>query len=502
MKVIIWTLLFTLLVVFSWHSLTSINQDIGRHLKLGEIIWQTKQVPTTNLFSYTEPDDPFINHHWLSEVWFYGLDQWVGLKGLIIFKVVVLVAVLGLLLYALSPLISSPTLLFSTFLGIMLIRERTDVRPEIFSYLFLAFFLCASYRFKYLSEKKWLYWLPLVQLLWVNTHIYFILGAAILTFLLIDAFANHHRDRKLVFWVWLATLLINLVNPSGLAGALSPFTIFQHYGYSVAENQSIFFLLNYAGGILVKNIYLFLVSLPFLGIALWRLSRSGWLKNLFNFILAGVFILLAMKMIRNFAIYGLALIPILALGFSKNLTNANRKAANLQLNAKPLYWFSAIFLALLIYAVVTNSFYTWLPSSQRFGLNVPAGADPAIEFIRANQLRGPLFNNFDVGSYLIWKLYPQEKVFVDGRPEAYSVDFFEKVYKPMQTDPAKWRELSEQYQINYVIFDHHDTTPWARSFLAQMGSNPNWPVIYLDDRSVIFLKNTPKHQALIKKFAH
>ena len=499
MKATIWILLFTLLIVFSWHSLTSINQDIGRHLKLGEIIWQTKQVPTTNLFSYTEPDHPFINHHWLSEVWFYGLDQWIGLKGLIIFKVVALVVVLGLLLYALSPLVSNPTLLFSTFLGIMLIRERTDVRPEIFSYLFLAFFLCASYRFKYLGEKKWLYWLPLVQLLWVNSHIYFILGAAVLTFLLIDAFANHHPDRKLVFWIWLATLLINLANPNGLAGALSPLTIFQHYGYSVAENQSIFFLLNYAGGIMLNNIYIFFSTLVFLGVALWRLVRQGVRQNTFNFLLATSFTILAMTMIRNFALYGLALVPVLSLGFKK----ANSLVAKTvtRFNPKPLYVFSTVLLILLIYAVASNNFYHWLPSGQTFGLAVPAGAAPAVEFIQANQLHGPLFNNFDVGSYLIWKLFPEEKVFVDGRPEAYSVDFFEKVYKPMQTDSAQWEKLSQQYQINYVIFDHHDATPWAQAFLTAMSKNPDWPIVFVDDYSIIFLKRTAQNLLVIEKFA-
>ena len=49
-------LLFLFVGLVCVHSLNSINQDIGRHLKLGQIIWETKSVPKTNLFSFTEPN--------------------------------------------------------------------------------------------------------------------------------------------------------------------------------------------------------------------------------------------------------------------------------------------------------------------------------------------------------------------------------------------------------------------------------------------------------------
>src|SRR3989338_6503977 len=86
LNLIVFVLAFALLLVFSLHNFDSIGQDIGRHLKTGEIIWQTKTVPNINLFSFTVPDHSFINHHWLAEVIFYLLNLAVGLNGLIIFK--------------------------------------------------------------------------------------------------------------------------------------------------------------------------------------------------------------------------------------------------------------------------------------------------------------------------------------------------------------------------------------------------------------------------------
>ena len=78
------------LVFFSLycHNLTSFSQDLGRHLKLGEIIVQQKNIPKTNLFSYTYPDFPFINHHWLSEVIFFITAKSFGLSSLIILKII------------------------------------------------------------------------------------------------------------------------------------------------------------------------------------------------------------------------------------------------------------------------------------------------------------------------------------------------------------------------------------------------------------------------------
>ena len=97
LKIILIVLSFVLIFLFSIHTLTSINQDIGRHLKTGQIIWETKSVPKINLFSFTEPDQPFINHHWLSEVIFYVLSIWIGLKGLIIFKAIVILLAFALI---------------------------------------------------------------------------------------------------------------------------------------------------------------------------------------------------------------------------------------------------------------------------------------------------------------------------------------------------------------------------------------------------------------------
>src|SRR3989344_3509379 len=157
LRILSLVLLFIFFASFLIHPLYSINQDIGRHLKSGEIIWETKSVYKTNLFSFTEPNHPFINHHWLSEVIFYLLNNLIGLKGLVIFKTGIILSAFSFIFLSVHKKVENWAFLASMFLALFVFIGRTDVRPEIFSYLFLSFFLFAILRAKYSEIYKYLY---------------------------------------------------------------------------------------------------------------------------------------------------------------------------------------------------------------------------------------------------------------------------------------------------------------------------------------------------------
>ena len=507
LKITTLTLLFIFFGSLLVHSLNSINQDIGRHIKSGQIIWETKQVYKTNLFSFTEPNTPFINHHWLSEVAFYGLNNAIGLKGLILFKAVVILLAMGLLLTSVYGKTGLWPLAISSLTGFLVFSERTDVRPEIFSYLFLAFFIFAIFKAKNESKCKYLYFLPLVQLFWTNMHIYFAVGPILLLFFAIDRFFEKREFFKKTALIFIATSVATLLNPNFLNGALAPFNILRHYGYSIVENQNIFFLRDY--GISLTAINIFELSLAVLILSFVIAFRNGRRRITFELLSAVFFTIMAGQMIRNFGLYGLTFIPLVALNLSTVSPITTFKVVNPQvINTLPqrhlvsLVGYSVLSVALVffIFNVVNNNVYGWLGSSNRFGLSLPAGAEKGVEFVQKNGIKGPVFNNFDVGSFLIWKLYPEQKVFVDGRPEAYTVDFFEKIYKPMQENPELWEKYSKEYKINYIFFDYHDITPWAQNFLSRMSKNQDWSMVYFDESTVIFLKKVPPNQSLIDKF--
>lgn len=471
-----------LVLIFSIHALNSINQDIGRHLTLGKIIWQTQHIPETNLFSYTAPDWPFINHHWLAEVGIYLGESWVGLRGLIVAKALIIALAFGLALLAVwrkaRPI---PTILFG-LLGIFMALERMDLRPEIFSFLFLAWYLFVLYRQRD-QVADWLLWTLIpVQLLWVNSHIYFFIGPLWYLLFLVDDWI---KQKKISFPVkiWLVGIgvaLVNFINPFGWHGAIYPLQVFNNYGYSIAENKGPLFLRAWGFPQFTTYVLFFCVALLVLGILLnWR----RWREHFFAISSSVVGAIFAFIMVRNFPIFALTLIPAGALLWTAVFDQRSKERSTKP--ATSVAWLVVILL--LIVSVFTGEFYRRVGVSQRFGLVVPVGAQAGVDFVHANKLHGPIFNNFDVGSFLIWRL-PEEPVFIDGRPEAYPADFIQKVYIPMQEDPVLWKKYSDQYNIQYVFWNYHDITPWSQQFIQAMLLNPDWPLVYRDGEVLIFIR--------------
>ncbi len=92
-------IIFTFAVSIFFHKDSAITQDLGRHLTFGKIIWEQKSIPTTNLFSYTNPSFPAIDHHWGSQVIFYLVERFFSIDGLIILKIIITVSAFGLLVF-------------------------------------------------------------------------------------------------------------------------------------------------------------------------------------------------------------------------------------------------------------------------------------------------------------------------------------------------------------------------------------------------------------------
>ena len=114
---------------------------------------------------------------------------------------------------------------------------------------------------------------------------------------------------------------------------------------------------------------------------------------------------------------------------------------------------------------------------------------PLVEFLEKNPLQGQIFNNYDPGSYLIFKLYPKDKVFVDNRPEAYSEDFFQKVYIPMQQNLNTFNRYAQVYQLKTIVWSKTDLAGWAIAFRTKiLPQLENWQKIYEDKVSLVYQK--------------
>ncbi|MFA5130879.1 MAG: hypothetical protein WC467_00465 [Patescibacteria group bacterium] len=517
LKVLIFAGLLSLVVIIFSQKIEFTAVDLGRHLENGKIVWQDSRVLFTNFYSYTEPQTAFINHHWLSGVIYFLVYSLGGFKALTALNIILILAAFILAFrlaqkkagFYLPALISIPV--------IFILSERVEVRPEIFSYFFIFLIWFIIDRVSASKNYRRAYWLVPLFVLWANMHIYFFIGLALIGIKAAAEFlpvfietAGVFRGRLAAAWqaskVWFINLGVLffacLLNPNFIRGLLYPFNIFNNYAYEIAENKTIFYLQHL---MIDPNIAIFKALLLLL------LFSSGtyffFRKKIpyFELLSALFFSALALFAIRNLAIFGLAALVLLSANLVQPL--AYLKANVSYLDAGRRQFVRYILAGLLLFIILIGTIYLLIDARRTnifmrnpLGWGLSQGSDDSINFFRENNLQGPIFNNYDLGSALIFWLYGQEKVFVDNRPEAYSNDFFNNIYRPMQLDENTWLKESAAYKFKTVYFSHTDFTPWAQKFLSTT-IDSDWALVYFDRYTVIYLSRKNNEAGLIAKLA-
>lgn len=489
-------------IFFSFYKINLPTADIGRHITNGKIFLNSSEygisksdILYTNFFSYTYPTFPFVNHHWLSGIASYIIFSIFGFSGLSVIYFLLIIGALVFALYTTKDESSLPIIFLTGLFLIPLIADRTEVRPEGLSYLLLSLFIFILYRYnKNLVPEKALWILPFIQLLWVNTHIYFIFGIFLVgVFFFENLILRYFEKAKKLFIILLSTIFASVINPYFIKGVIYPFTVFQNYGYKIVENQSISFLENLSfqnPSFLWYKITLVIVVIS---------SLIVLIKNRKNFpialfIISITFAVLGYSGIRHIPAFALVSLSLIALnistikGFAKTKTEEEVK----------IIIYTLIFFVLIISTFL--HFENRLPWNREFGLGIDNGDLGSAKFIVDNNIRGPIFNNYDIGGMLIFSLFPKEKVFVDNRPEAYPKEFFEQVYIPMQEDDNVWNAELKKENFNVIYFYRLDYTPWSQKFLISRVSDENWAPVFVDNKTIIFLRRNEENKKVIEKY--
>jgi hypothetical protein len=501
-KIIIFLLLLFWLGFSLAEKINLTTADLGRHIKNGEWVVNSgfnlheKNSPLfENFYSYTNPDYPAINHHWGSGVIFFYLHKFFGFSGLSVFYILLSLIIFSLLF--LVALGESNFILASilAFFLIPLMAERAEVRPEIFTYLFSAIFFWVLWGWKReLFSGKWLWILPIGMLFWVNTHIYFFLGFFFLgVFLFAELVKRNYSSSKKLGIFFVLTLLASLLNPFWIKGLTYPLSIFRNYGYPIVENHSVSFVENYGlinpNYVLIKAVII-LLALSFILLYIANRKKISW-----SYLLAAVFFsLLGWIMIRNFTLLGYFAFPILAYNLSESLLEGRKETAEMRDNVITVFY-----IFLLIFAVYSGfqfQKYHW----NNKGVGLLRGNNGAAEFVKDNRIQGPIYNNYDIGGYLIFSLPFEEKVYVDNRPETYPDSFFQDTYMRIGAEENVWRQQDEKYNFNAIIFYRRDITPWGQGFLKNIQSDLSWALVYSDSYAIIYLKDNELNQPIIEKF--
>jgi hypothetical protein len=505
-------LVLSLLFAFSFHKVG--NLDIGWHLKAGEYIVANRTVPEFDIFSYTATDRPYIDSQWLFQVVVYSVYALFGVYGLNLLIVAVLGA-LFIILFRLVDFNSRPcAAAFFFFLAIVAGSERFMVRPELFTFLFVAVYL-------YILHRDWnhraVYLLIPFQVMWVNMHGLYVLGPVMVLCYVVGGLAQ--RKLPLPFeWnkeaspdtrgvyrlavVFVLMVLVTFVNPYGYRLFLFPLKLFLEISdaanvvkTSVSEMQSPFS----GSPALNREAVMFYKLLAVSSMLTFVLNYRR--VNLPHLFIYTAFLILSVMAVRNITPFAVVSAPVAVL----NMTGARDTIAALgplrgRFVGPGLRWgVSAGLVVVIVYyllSVFSNDYYLRNSRLTRWGAGLSQVRYPeaAIDFVLENGIKGRVFNNPGLGGYFIWRSYPREKVFFDGRFEVYSYDFFNE-YMAVEDDPQRFNPMTDSYGVNYVLYEY---TAGPSRFTRYLFRDPRWSLVFCDDVAVVFVKNTAENTMAIK----
>ncbi|MBK6430478.1 hypothetical protein [Candidatus Amarolinea dominans] len=202
--------------------------DVWWHLKVGEAIVQTGQIPTVDIYSFTANGTPYgYANVWLADVIFYGLYRSGGPALLIGMTGLLLCAACGLSWHlAFQRSASARLATVASLAGAVLIIRFGAARPQIFSIILFALFFWLLGQARARGQGRWLWPLPLLMALWANLHGAFPLGLLLIVFFLGEGLLRYGlkqplpAERRLLLALaacLLASVAAAGVNPAGYA---------------------------------------------------------------------------------------------------------------------------------------------------------------------------------------------------------------------------------------------------------------------------------------------
>jgi hypothetical protein len=467
------TLALAALCLLGLFSTEIADTDFWWHLKTGQYIVQRHSLPVPDPFAYTTALNPpsdareamvrhfNLTHEWLSQAMMYLVYATGGFPAIVLVRSALLAALCGLagfLAWRLgADFWTGIAAAFAT--ASVAIEFRAD-RPAVVTFLCVAIFVIA------LELRRGLWALPVIALLWANAHGGFVLGWIVLGAYCIGSI----RERRL----WLVAgccVAASLLNPNTyhvtsvmLGYRSSPMTA------SLIEWQPP----SLWGPPYGYDVLLYATALVL--IASWRkVSMAHW-------ILFVAFAAASLAAFRNTILIGFLAPALIALYFPRRIRIP-----------RGVSWaFAPVLAAALLAGIVGGAFF----QLHNADWTIPTSA---AGFILENHITGPMFNTYEQGGYLIWKLWPQQRVFMDGRDlsEAAYRDYRQILFnRSAAADQLVGPRagLFRRYGVQLVTMNTIDYVSGALYPLALALANPatqDWQLVYEDTQEVVFMREPP-----------
>jgi hypothetical protein len=471
------------------------DADTGWHIRSGEIILATGAVPRTDPFSYTKQGEPWYAWEWMYDVVIAAIHHVSGLNGVVLFTAAVISITFALLFRFI--LRRSGNLVvagFLTLLAAAAAQVHMLARPHVLSWLLTLLWVETLYRFED-GEGSVLLWLPPLMLLWVNVHAGFILGLGLL-----GVFAMGR------IWTAVTTARGEWREVAQLTGILAVClltTLLTPYGYRlhvhVYRYLSDSFLMNNIDEFMSPNFHLpvygyfelFLLVVIAGGVST-RINTSGLLLLLFS-LQAGLYA------VRNIPISAIIMSMVLGppltvaiapraegqpcprwLRFLRDTGQSISDSMTRMEGQFRGHLLASVTLAASAALVLNGgrAFSTQIISAHFDERIFPA---KAAKFIAQRGIRDHLFSSDSWGAYLIYRLYPETKVYFDDRHDYYG-EAFVKEYRKAISGSRQWREPLDRYQVKWVL------TPADGPLSSLLRESRDWHIDYDDGLAMVFTR--------------
>jgi hypothetical protein len=444
------------------------DPDVWWHLKTGEYIASHKAAPRSDIFSYTRAGRPWVAHEWLAEFLMYEVQRLAGFAGLIvIFGAIVSGAFFLLYLRCGSgPYVAG----IVTLLGAWATRPLWGVRPQMISLLFASLWLLILERSGKNQKLLW-FTLPLT-VLWVNLHAGFALGLMFSAGFLLGNLIECLRGRetkcewRLAGIILLLDLLLVPLNPNGVR-------MFSYPIETLRSSAMQTYIAEWASPNFHRAEYAPFLLLMLIAFATLYYSRLALRPRDLLFLLAGLFAaLVSTRMIPFFVLIAVPIISCRLGAWPRTAApHSSRLGAALNLT---IILAMSVFAASYIQVVIRRQ-----PEVE--ARQFPAGA---VAFLQSHPPRGHIFNHYDWGGYLIWKLNPEAPVFIDGRADVYGEQLFHEFADVYQLRDS-WKQILEHWRVQTVL------VPTDSALSAGLRAAPGWTVAYADSQAIIWTAAPP-----------
>lgn len=490
-------LLYLLAIVFSLKNL--LEPDLWWQLRTGEWILETGSIPVADPFSFTYAGTPWQNIKWGFELLIALISRSMGVEMLMLVQVVCSIGIVYFLL-SITRLLLSKTSFSLTYLivglSLCVLEYRMSGRPEAITHLFFLGFVFLLLRFRF-TPSRFIWSVPLLMVLWANLHEAFGIGLVLLTVFTVSAwmeaaYTQTQTKQQAVTLTQILGLSIVAVcvNPHHVHLLLKPFEIAgqvyenKYTSEFVTYNQPMFW---------TKEAWITLGLLAFVTVVtllqwLRTKGKNKWQRlnavmPLPLVVMMLLLVYLASTSHRNIVFAAMLLTPV-------TIVNLRWLFQKIKFNEQIVWGSTCVLFVLLYISIVSNRYYTFWESKHRYGLEVPADATPvgAANFLEQHKLLSqPVFSDYLTSSYLLWRLQPTFKTFIDLRDlDVFPASHFD-LFARILSDPSSFEKVDSQYRFGSVVLLR---APQMQTLHAYLYHHPVYRLRYVDAVCCVYVKDS------------